>query len=89
MGVANPDWKMTPRDSFVHAWSEDIPDKEWELANMETYAAMTTLMDEGIGQIVDALVAKGQLENTIIFYLQDNGACAEELDWIKNREKHV
>ncbi len=82
MGLANADWELTPRDSFVQAWSEDIPDKDWELANMETYAAMTTLMDEGIGQVVDALRAKGLLENTIIFFLQDNGACAEELDWV-------
>ncbi len=84
MGLVNSDWELTPRDSFVQPWSEAVPDKEWELANMETYAAMTTLMDAGIGQIVDALKSKGQLENTIIFYLQDNGACAEELDWIKN-----
>ena len=91
MGLANSDWELTPRDSFVKPWSDELADKEWELANMETYAAMTTLMDEGIGQVVDALKAKGQLENTIIFYLQDNGACAEELDWIKNRpdEKDV
>lgn len=87
MGLAKAEWEMTLRDSFVQAWNEDIPDKEWELANMETYAAMTTVMDEGIGQIVDVLAAIGQLENTIIFYLQDNGACAEELDWIKNRPK--
>ena len=85
MGLAKSDWELTARDSFVKPWSDELADKEWELANMETYAAMTTLMDEGIGQVVDALKAKGQLENTIIFYLQDNGACAEELDWIKNR----
>ncbi|TFG78699.1 MAG: arylsulfatase [Flavobacteriales bacterium] len=85
MGLAKTDWAMTPRDSFVTKWSEDIPDRAWELANMETYAAMTTLMDEGIGRVVDALEAKGQLDNTIIFYLQDNGACAEELEWLENR----
>ena len=34
---------------------------------------------------MDALKAKGQLENTIIFYLQDNGACAEELNWVAER----
>jgi arylsulfatase len=91
MGLANEEWKLSPRDSFVQPWSENVPDKAWELANMETYAAMTTLMDKGIGRVVDALEAKGQLENTVIFYLQDNGACAEELDWIKNRptEKEV
>lgn len=85
MGLAKDEWLMTPRDSFVAPWSEDIPDKEWELANMETYAAMTTLMDDGIGQVVEALKAKGQLENTLIIYLQDNGACAEELNWVANR----
>ena len=91
MGLANEDWELSPRDSFVQPWSENVPDKAWELANMETYAAMITLMDEGIGQVVDALEVQGQLENTVIFYLQDNGACAEELDWIKNmpKEKEV
>ncbi len=86
LGLVKDEWLLTPRDSFVVPWSEDIPDKAWELANMETYAAMTTLMDEGIGQVMDALKHKGQLENTLIIYLQDNGACAEELDWIKNRD---
>lgn len=82
MGLVDPAWELTPRDSFVRAWSDEIPDRDWEIANMETYAAMTTLMDEGIGQIVDKLEAQGKLDNTIIFYLQDNGACAEELDWV-------
>ena len=85
LGLAKEEWQLTPRDSFVAPWGDDIPDREWELANMETYAAMTSLMDEGIGRVVDALAAKGQLENTLIIYLQDNGACAEELDWVTNR----
>ncbi len=85
MGLVESGWEMTPRDAFVEPWSENIPDKEWELANMETYAAMTTVMDEGIGQIVKALEAKGELDNTLILFLQDNGACAEDLSWIKNR----
>ena len=38
-----------------------------------TYASMVTAMDEGIGRVVDALEAKGQLENTMIVFLSDNG----------------
>ncbi len=82
MGLIDPSWEMTPRDPGVRAWSDDIPDRDWELANMETYAAMVELMDEGIGQVVDSLKSEGIYENTLILFLQDNGACAEELDWL-------
>lgn len=85
MGLIKPEWELTPRDSFVQAWTDDIEDRDWEIANMEVYAAMVELMDEGIGQVVDALRAKGQLDNTLIFFLQDNGACAEELNWVGER----
>ena len=44
---------------------------------METYAAMIDQMDQGIGRIVATLKEKGQLENTLIMFLQDNGGCAE------------
>jgi arylsulfatase A-like enzyme len=47
---------------------------------MEVYAAMIDVMDQGIGKIIAALEKKGQLENTIIFYMHDNGGCAETLD---------
>ena len=82
MGIVSPEWQLTPRDSFIEPWSAEIEDRDWELANMEVYAAMVELMDEGIGKIVAKLKSDGQLENTLIFFLQDNGACAEELSSI-------
>lgn len=36
-------------------------------------AAMTWSLDENIGKIVDALDANGQLDNTLIFFISDNG----------------
>ncbi len=44
---------------------------------MEVYAAMVDSMDQGIGRIVKTIKEKGSLEDTIIFFLQDNGGCAE------------
>jgi arylsulfatase len=44
---------------------------------METYAAMIDVMDQGIGRIIAALDETGELDNTIILYMQDNGGCAE------------
>jgi arylsulfatase A-like enzyme len=37
------------------------------------YAAMIDEMDSGIGMVIDALKETGKLENTIIFFLSDNG----------------
>jgi len=34
-------------------------------------------MDQGIGRIISALEQKGELDNTVIIYMQDNGGCAE------------
>jgi arylsulfatase len=46
---------------------------------MEVYAAMVDNMDQGIGRIVAQLKRDGRLENTLIFFLQDNGGCAEDM----------
>lgn len=64
-----------------------VSDKPMEAALMENYAAMITRMDEGIGKVIDFLRATGQLDNTLIFYLQDNGACAE--DWFGMETVHT
>ena len=39
------------------------------------YAAMVSAMDDGIGRILDALEANGVEENTMVFFISDNG-CA-------------
>ena len=58
-------------------WS--VENKAWEAACMEVYAAMIDNMDQGIGRIVKELKANGQLDNTLILFVQDNGGCAEGL----------
>jgi arylsulfatase len=54
---------------------------------MEVYAAMLDNMDQGIGRIVAALEETGRLDNTLIFYLQDNGACAERYGFYRSAEE--
>ncbi len=60
----------------VGQWDQ-VSDKKWEAACMEVYAAMIDRMDQGIGRIIAELEAQGELENTLVVYLQDNGGCAE------------
>ena len=76
MGLIDPKWKNSPRDGKATAWS-DAENKEWELRLMETYAAMVTNMDAGMGRVVDALKDAGKYNNTLILFLADNGGCAE------------
>jgi len=38
---------------------------------------MSDNMDQGIGRILDQLESTGDLDNTLVFFLQDNGGCAE------------
>ncbi|WP_439484382.1 arylsulfatase [Cyclobacterium plantarum] len=78
MGLIHPEWKLSVRDPDNLSW-EETGDKEWWAACMEVYAAMVDRMDQGIGSILQALEQTGQLDNTLIFFLQDNGACHEVL----------
>ncbi|WP_044362776.1 sulfatase [Vibrio fluvialis] len=43
----------------------------------DKYFAAINAADEGLGQIMDLLKQKGELDNTLIFFLSDNGAVHE------------
>ncbi len=44
---------------------------------MAVYAAMIDRMDQAVGRVTTHLKKTGQLDNTFILFLSDNGACAE------------
>jgi arylsulfatase A-like enzyme len=77
-GILDPSWALSARDARVSAW-EDVPHKEWQARRMEVYAAQVDRMDQGVGKVVDTLERLGQLDNTLIAFLSDNGGCAEEM----------
>lgn len=60
------------------AWQEVPEDRQRDLVRrMAIYAAMVNIMDRNVGRIISDLTANDQLENTIIIFISDNGACAE------------
>ena len=77
-GILAGHWQLTPRDPSQPAWSE-AEHKAWLLRCMEVYAAQVDRMDQGIGRIVAALEETGRLDDTLIIFLADNGACAEDI----------
>jgi arylsulfatase A-like enzyme len=76
LGIISNQCVLTERGVDIPAW-KDEPMKEWQVRRMEVYAAMIDVMDQGIGKIITALEQNGELENSVIFYMQDNGGCAE------------
>ena len=81
MGILKPEWGLSERDASQVPW-EEAENKDWQQKRMEVYAAQIDRMDQGIGRILEALEETGQLDNTLIMFLADNGGCAEELgDW--------
>jgi arylsulfatase A-like enzyme len=77
-GLLDAKWKLTDRDPGQQAWTE-AQHKEWLARCMEVYAAQIDRMDQGIGRILEQLEADGELDNTLVIFLADNGACAEDI----------
>jgi arylsulfatase A-like enzyme len=77
-GILDKAWALTERDPTQPAWTQ-AEHKEWLLRCMEVYAAQIDRMDQGIGRILDALEQTGQMENTLVIFMSDNGACAEDI----------
>jgi arylsulfatase A-like enzyme len=75
--LLDPKWKLTPRDKLVPAWADVTNKEEWDL-RMAVYAAQVETLDRNIGRILDKVKETGHEDNTLIMFLADNGACAEE-----------
>lgn len=69
--------KLSPRINAELQW-QDNPDRDWDAMAMAVHAAMIDRMDQGIGRMIETLKATGQLENTLIVFLSDNGASPED-----------
>lgn len=78
-GVIDSRYSLTPRPANIPAW-DSVDDKKQWARKMAVYAAMVEIMDENIGRLVHQLEEKGVLDNTLIVFLSDNGACAESVE---------
>ena len=57
-------------------WAEN-ENENWDSRAMAVHAAMIDRMDQNIGKLIDKLEATGQLDNTVIMFMSDNGASSE------------
>lgn len=89
MGLIDPSVALTERGDVantghgealhqIRAWDSLGSDRQGDLTRrMAIYAAMVERVDYNIGRILDDLEANGELDNTIVVFMSDNGADAE------------
>ncbi len=78
LGVIPEGTQLAPLNPGVDAW-DDLPENQQRLNArlQEAFAAFLDHTDDQIGRVVDGLEAMGQLDNTILVVLADNGASQE------------
>jgi arylsulfatase A-like enzyme len=79
LGIVPADTRLTPRSEGIPAWdSLDADHRKVAAHMMEVYAAALAHCDYQMGRVLDAIQAMGELDNTLVIYIQgDNGASAE------------
>ncbi|QGY47514.1 sulfatase-like hydrolase/transferase [Maribellus comscasis] len=71
LGIVSNELELSPA---VYPDWESVENKEQEAREMAVYAAMVDCMDQNIGRLLKTLKEQGIEENTIVFFLSDNGA---------------
>jgi arylsulfatase len=79
MGIVPESTNLTRRVPGIDAWDSLTADEKKVFAHMmEVYAAALAHADFQIGRVIDSVEALGELDNTLVIFIQgDNGASAE------------
>ena len=82
LGLFGDEVSLPARQEAVKPWAETTPAERDRFDHiMACYAAVMAEMDDSVGRLTAALEERGELENTLILFLSDNGASAEGGDY--------
>jgi arylsulfatase len=78
LGIMPADAELSPHDPDVPDW-DGLPDAEKQLYArfMEVYAGFLEHADHHLGRVIDAVQEIGELDNTLVMLISDNGASSE------------
>ena len=78
MAIGLVDEEIDPAPHVGPTWGSLTAKQQDDLDSiMAAYAGCIDSIDQNIGKLTQHLQRLGQLENTVIFFLSDNGACQE------------
>ena len=75
-GLVPTDWELSPRPASVGDWNADAH-QAWQAERMAVYAAQVTAIDDGVGKLLEKLKDAGEVDNTLVMFLSDNGAAPD------------
>ncbi len=77
-GVLPPGTRLSPRPVWVPAW-DDLDERSRTVAArfMECFAAFLSYTDHQLGRVIEFLADLGELDDTLVVLVSDNGASAE------------
>ncbi|WAC00073.1 arylsulfatase [Pseudomonas putida] len=86
-GLVPADFPLEPQLEGVPGWATLSEQQQRQSARtMEVYAAMVSALDAEVGRLVDHLRQTGELDNTLVLFMSDNGpenATRVDPNWIK------
>ena len=76
IGLLPTSLEESPRPEHVRAWDQlDDAHRSWEAKRMAAYAGMIDRVDQEMGRLIANIEKAGELDNTLILFVSDNGAC--------------
>ena len=73
LGLIDSNFRLS--EFSARDWEKlSVTEQKDEAKKMEVYAAMIDRMDQNVGRLIEKLQIEGQLENTLILFMSDNGA---------------
>lgn len=80
LGIIENGTALSVADEDIYDWERlSFDQRQLWAKKMEVFAAMVDRLDQTVGKLLQKLKDNGQLDNTLIVFLSDNGAPAEDL----------
>ncbi len=75
LGLFGRNVEPSPRPDHIPAWDKLTPaQRSWESRREAAYAALIDRLDQEVGRLLENIKSAGELENTFILFVSDNGA---------------
>jgi len=75
LGIVPVEQKLSPRPDVEPFETLSEEQQSHHDLMMATYAAMVDRVDQNVGRLLEKLRALGEMDNTLVLFLSDNGAC--------------